>query len=228
MPEYVYDEAFETRLEHVLREIGNEAVLPFDPYETTQLVISKSRIGGVPITAIPAAQMAQHPGPPAPEAPYASASPYASGPPMAPPMAPPVLPPPGPPPGYYDEPLPSESRRWPLLVALGLLIAALVFAGFATGFIKLPSNFGITIGTPAPVPTSTHTTVPTVTSEPTAEPTPKKTRKPRRTQRPRRTDAPIVTTEPQPTLAPTEPPTIEPVQPTPEPAVTQAAGASPI
>ena len=59
MPEYVYDEKFEHRLEQVLREIGDEAVVPFDPSETTQLVISNSRIGGVPITAIPAAQMAQ-------------------------------------------------------------------------------------------------------------------------------------------------------------------------
>ncbi len=221
MAEYVHDEAFEHRLARVLREIGDEAVVPFDPYETTQLIITNSRIGGVPITAIPAAQMAAQPAPP----------------PLAPPMAPPLAPPNVPPPGYYDEPLPVEPSRWPLLAALGLLIAALVFAGFASGFIKLPSNFGITIGTPAPIQTTSPSPLPTLTSIPTSTATPQKTRKPRRTPRPRQTDGPLVSAEPQPTQVPTDAPTPEPPQPTPEPpqatsqpepASTEDAAASPL
>jgi hypothetical protein len=219
MPEYLYDEAFEHRLERVLREIGNEAVEPFDPYETTQMIITNSRIGGVPITAISAAQMAQQPPPPsAPLAPM--------------PVPAPVIPPPG----YYDEPLPEESRRWPLLAAIALLVAALVFTGFATGFVKLPSGFGITYETPGPTQTMMPTTTasPTLTAGPTEtpSPTPKRTRKPRRTPRPDRTTAPAVTDQPQATPAPTEPPaeppTPEPPVPTPEPAATQDVAASPI
>jgi hypothetical protein len=222
MPEYVYDEAFEHRLERVLREIGNEAVVPFDPYETTQMIITNSRIGGVPITAISAAQIAQQPPPPAA--------------PLAPmPVPAPVIPPPGPPPGYYDEQLPEESRRWPLFAAIALLIAALVFTGFATGFVKLPSGFGITYETPGPTQTvmPTTTVAPTLTAGPTEtpSPTPRRTKKPRRTPRPDRTTAPAVTDQPPattaPTEPPTEPPTPEPAEPTTEPAATQDAATSP-
>jgi hypothetical protein len=222
MSEYVYDDAFEHRLERVLREIGNEAVQPFDPYETTQIAISRSRIGMVPITQIPMeqlrAQQVQHPYAPPTQQPYAPPAQQPAAPPYYPPLAPPNVPPPGPPPGYYDdEPLPVEPRRWPLLAALLVLIAALVFAGFATGFIKLPSNFGLTLGSPAP----TQTSSPSVTSSPTVAPTPGKTRKPRRTPRPQQTEAPVVTTQPQPTDQPTAEPTDEatpePPETTPEP-----------
>jgi hypothetical protein len=187
MPEHVSDdEAFEHRLERTLREMGNEAVRPFDPYETTQLVVSNTRIGGVPI----------------------------------PPMAP------SPRPEYFDESEPIGSRRWPLLVALLLLVAALGFAGFATGFIRLPSNLGITIGSPAPSAPSSPSSPSSPSVAPSTEvsPTPAPTRRPQRTPR-RPRPAPPATQQPQPTVpqtafpAPTDTPPI--VVPTPEPPTTE-------